>query len=1015
MKLNRLKKIGLGLLGILCFGFLWGGITLAPTKSTLQVQADELILQKTLNESYFLGEIIELPDGTIDYKNTQYAADSILYYPSGNVLSSKNYTLNELGEYTAVYFAKLDETEIKAEKHFVVHNGPYKVPENSECGWVDTLKTQDEETALQGGISVELAPAAKFTYNDIVDLNKLNEDTPLFSFTPYQATTLLGQDGKLMDMEVTEMYIRITDAYDENNYVDIYFWERYRIWVGEGYGSCSVGAVNQDMVGLYNGTWGDGLYIEVDGQTYRANSKTVGCALNGTYPADKGGGYHIYYDNNTNEVNVGIVSGNGKIYKRFINDLDHPNIYPDNPFKGFTTGEVYFSVWGDTYQENSFHFEITSIGGKTGDELKYERVEDIASPVIRFENENIPELFYVKKGSEMVLPKATAYDVNLKDSLKMTVYRDYGMKNQTFVNSTGGKFIANKVGKYTIEYSAEDTFGLKKIELINVLVVDEEVLSFEVEEIQNAQAGTYVDLKKPTVEGLNGETYYFINVWFEGKEIDIKDERIFLSNLGEYKVVYTYGDCLTEKKFEYNFTVEGSDTIRFSNVVLPEYFIKNATYTLDEVKAYTYATKEPTPHETKVYALEDDSNDWKEINSYSYTVTANDCVTLKFEYNSAFVVSEKIQVVDVNFTGKLDMCKYFVGPVTASSSRNDVALTTKSGITGDVEIDFINPISFSDFAFEFEVPSEVAYKGVELILTDYYDRNKTVSVFVESSNGDSLLKCGMGTVALGKAFQGSKFQLIYHVGKGEITDNYEKSVALIQSFTSDKILLDIVLKDVQEVSTINVRAIGNQTITNNASDKNKAVLQYENTDGGLQKLGTEVTIYSATATDVLSPFNAEKLYVSVMLSTGEYVQSVDGVLLYKCSALRDYVLKLDTYADYNVTYSYTDGNRNEESGGYYISVSDMEKPTITLDNGYDQYTVLSGKLGETVSVVGYTATDAESTELTTLIYVQKANGVFERIKDGKFKADKAGDYLVMYYCYDAFGNYATAQYTVRVK
>ncbi len=992
-------------------------------KTETTVFAESLSLESELKETYFLGEVIELPEGTVSFDETLYEAESMLYYPSGMIQNGQSYALSEEGTYTAVYYAMVGDKAIKADKQFEVNIGSYTVPDNSSCSWTDTLATMGEEDATAGGISVTLVSGATFTYNGIINLNDRDANTPLFSFTPYQTTRILGESGNMMAMEVKSFYVRITDAYKESNYIDIYFLERQRIYNGtNAYPNYAAAGSGQEFIGLEAGTFGSnvGTYVDVDGVTYLANPKGYGMVSKGIVPMDTGGGYSIFYDDITKCVYVGVVDanrGNG-IYKNFVNDLDNENVYPNNAFQGFTTGEVHFSIWGNDYQGNTFRFELTSIDGATGDALKATRVVDDKAPTISFSNEDMPQTLYVKQGVETALPEATAYDVHLKDDVKRTVYYNYGTSNQTFIDSTNGKFVPRKTGRYTVEYFAEDTFGNTIVKTIDIVSVNEEVLSFTVEAPESVLAGGYAVLPVPEISALNDGLYCDAAVYFGTERVALDDGtmRFFVEHVGEYTFEYTYGDFLHKKSYSLTITALGSNTVTFSQAVLPEYFIKNATYTLDAVEAYTYRSENRVGHETKAYVSEDDGA-WTEINVTEYTTTASETVKFKFEYEGEALIGEEIGVVDVGFGSALDMGKYFVGDVTSERTRNHVRLITASGKTGEIKFDFVNTIAFSTFAFAFNVPDTAAYDGVELILTDYYDPKNSVSVYVEKrTDGMAVLKCGLGSVALDKQFVGGEFYLIYDSKNGKLTDDYGKGVSLLNPFASDKLLLGILLKNVEKSTFIDVEKVGNQTMNDKSADLVEGTLKYLNTDGGVQQLGKVVTIYGATATDVLSPFNAQKLYVSVMTEDGRFVQSTDGVRMERCLALRDYGVKLEEYGTYIVTYSYFDANRNETTSMYYISVSDTENPTLTLSDGYGRYTVVTGKLGDTITVASYEAKDSVSAAdaLTTVIFVQKPNGVMERVQDGTFTAETAGDYIVMYYCSDEFGNYATAQYIVRV-
>ena len=70
-----------------------------------------------------------------------------------------------------------------------------------------------------------------------------------------------------------------------------------------------------------------------------------------------------------------------------------------------------------------------------------------------------------------------------------------------------------------------------------------------------------------------------------------------------------------------------------------------------------------------------------------------------------------------------------------------------------------------------------------------------------------------------------------------------------------------------------------------------------------------------------------------------------------------------------------------------------------------------------VEIAGYSVFDdtTATAELHSYVAVFDPNYIQVTLENGKFVADKMGDYKICYYCYDAEGNCTSARYTVRVK
>ena len=78
--------------------------------------------------------------------------------------------------------------------------------------------------------------------------------------------------------------------------------------------------------------------------------------------------------------------------------------------------------------------------------------------------------------------------------------------------------------------------------------------------------------------------------------------QIMFENAGEYEIVFLYEDLFSEGTFSYELTVLTSENVRFGEIYLPEYFIKDAAYTLDPVSVFIYGEKYRTEVAAEVFA-----------------------------------------------------------------------------------------------------------------------------------------------------------------------------------------------------------------------------------------------------------------------------------------------------------------------------------------------------------------------------------------------------------------------------
>jgi hypothetical protein len=620
------------------------------------------------------------------------------------------------------------------------------------------------------------------------------------------------------------------------------------------------------------------------------------------------------------------------------------------------------------------------------------------------------------------IPQAIAVDDNLVGGVKTTVYYNYGMSTQQIIGTENGVFTPTKVGEHAIVYSAVDAYGEKaeKIVYVNCGNAQDNVAAKLSAEDITRNAGESVAISQCTISGLYNDTSnvrVFAVFEDETEREEIFNYRYFPRNVGEYKIIYEYETPFKTYSTTSRLTTVSAGNIEINKAPLPKYFIKGARYTLDDWVGYTFDEKHPTETIAKAYVKEDDGI-YTEINHRDFQVNASTSVSFKFEIGSKAIETETFKVVDVGFGGALNVKEYFQGDGFVKD-ENETLFTVKDGV-GNYTLDFINVLSLSAFGFEFTVPTNDTEAGtvynslqaIDVTLTDYYDREKKLTVRYE--NVDGLLAITFDDakkVNTGRAFAGVKNNFFYSAGL--FADASGSTWDWGDSFTSNKILLSVTLVGVDGDAGFSVQRIGSQGF-NTSSDRIEADIYYANPQGGIHQLGEVVELSVAQITDVLSPYLEKNHKFMVTAPDGSYVKSLDGVLLDgTCDVARSYEIKLESLGAYLVKYIYEDQNGNSRTAPYAMNVLERVKPTITLIDRS------AGELVETdidtwVSISDYSVSDNSADELIAYVVVWDPDYLRTTVEDGKFAALKEGDYLVCYYCYDAEGNYSTVSYTVRV-
>ena len=710
----------------------------------------------------------------------------------------------------------------------------------------------------------------------------------------------------------------------------------------------------------------------------------------------------------------------GPVATTLIADLDNADAF-DDIFKGFTTGEVFLSVTGENYVASHLRFEIDEIGGVEGEALNAAFVADKKAPVIVLENDKISTEApnYIIKGKAVSVPSIAVYDANIKDS-RYEVYYEYGTDFQRLVGVVNGQFVPLNIGTYTVMYIAQDRFGNTTrlpLNFTSVITDSNQTVDLQFTPLTgNIVTGEKVKFPEYQLTALNGKDNAWINIYAiyeDGStiQIDADDLEITFENAGEYKIVFEYGDMFVGYTDSYNLSVNVSDNILFGEIVLPEYFIKDATYTLDKVSAFSFNEKYKTEVKTDVYVSED-GKEYAKIDPLSYTVNAQTSVRFKYVYREAYVESKStIPVVDVGFGNRYKLDKYFAGDFVSDLQYNGIEFISNTS-ESENKLAFINILSLKSFAFQFTIPSGKGnFNSLEIKLVDFYDRSNEINlVYAKGTAGVEF----NGTTVEG-VFENYTRSLSYSQGTSSFVGIAGEKYRIENNFVSDKILCYFTLKGINGESSLFIRALNGQSFSNTDYDYGSPTIYYDEHAKGNKSYGDVVQIIPGIPNDVLCPYNQENFSFVMLDPNGNYVVAQDGTVLNAaCDFTKTYSVVLNVYGTYKVNYYYEDNCGNSANVFYLISVVDETKPTLTINGISDKH--VTAKLGSDVTVQEYTAQDnlSSSDKIRTYILICTPKGEMYQLSGNTFSATLAGEYTVIYYCYDENGNYAVEYYTVSV-
>lgn len=969
------------------------------------VKADGEFADKPFAETYDYGDTIDMPAslGIVSEGKTFTSSRSYIRFPDGKLYAGGSYGLNSFGGYEIIYEAEANGKKVTATHLFNVKMPVYSTGKGTtyDIAVLNDDFNKKEETK---GLSVKLGAGETFTYNKTINVYETPE------------IELLWFNIMHFDPIAKELVVTLTDCYDSSRYIEIVYSKPV---YSETY--IAVGANGKAARGItqHPNVSGDLFYI--DGEGYKLN--TAG----GLVPSNRKWERHISsglkvdrYNNiklsldmkNKDNPRVYVKTAPESVINELIAELNNPNIY-NYKFGGFTTGEVKLSITAKTLiGAENVELQIASLCGVSGEELAGGVLTDEKGPEITVNSER--ESLTVMAGAPIKVPAATAYDPNgVSGEVEYSVYYGYGTSFQKNVSVKNGIIVPADLGEYTVVYTAKDVFGNVSVKtfVLEAVKEGEQGIDFTCEKVTDVIAGNFVSFANYSAKSLNAAATVSVSVTGpDGKQAAISaDMTMICEGVGEYTVKYDYSDDLYSGTYTYKFTAKDGGISRFetNTVLTPDYMIKGATYSVDKINAYKYSSVTPSLEKVN-YTVSYDGGDFTSFNSDEFIVTGAN--TLKIRYvlasdSSVFIESEEIKIVDVGYGKTIDGSKYFAGDFAGKIDENTPDYASYALKATDAgSLDFVNPLLMSSFSFRYSLSGTIG--SYTMVFTDYYDKaNKVTVEFVE------------GGVKINGIFKA----VSYDAGES-LTVSYTDgnlvigtvNIPLDLGFKSEKILFGLKFNEITEAGELKVYSVCNQTFGYYVtSDYVKPIISVAYADR-VADVGDVIKLYVPEFADVLSPSVKSNCVVSVY-KDGKAINSTSGVLLSKADAFAGYSFRIDDFGSYLVLYQYTDGSGKVGDDRYAITVTDVEIPSVTLDN-YDGKPI-KVKVDAEISPVAYTVKDniTASDKINVTVVVYNSKGVAVCVTNDKFTLTKADKYTVYIYCTDEAGNTAYVSYELIAK
>ena len=977
-------------------------ITCALGYPGLQVSAASAeITDCDIQEEYTQGAEFAMPEGNVSYKGQTKAPDSkYIVFPSGKANKGETIVLSETGKYELVFKAEFDGVRISAKKSFVVQKALVQVNNESSYAAIN-----------DGKIQVCLAPDDVFTYNAVLDLTTLSKETALLDMEVNPNTTGTA--------DATRIKIRFTDIYDEENYVTVSLNHFIDSWAS-GHIYMTAGATHQPQVGVENAGNPDGMKVySNDSYGYGA---AVSFSMSGLPNSSEDSHLTMYFDYDEKALYADREAYTGA--KQLITDLDDPVCIGDNPWEGFTTGQVKMTIFASNYQSANCNFTICTINGISEFSDTGDKDAPILSVNTGYEPDSTPEALVGKPYPVFGAQAADGYDGKIP--VATSVFYKYYSENPVKISVADGKFTPSREGIYVIEYMAKDLSGNVATECVNVKAVQGDGLQVELRDMA-VETDTGVAVK--VFSGMeytnaSGNVSYAVRAKHleTGEEIEIDTQSLsFIPMIdGDWEIIVTAQDYIST--VVKTFTVSSNHTTQpqvYGNVGIPEYFILGATYPMPALSGYDFSSGKGVLTDMEIFVAENGGQERK-LENGKYIPENAGSVTLTYRLTADGKFCEKTYtatVVETGYTGDLDLSKYFV-----ASSKTATALADTGNITYEVnentKLDFVNFVQVKKLTFSFQIGEKNAYNKVHIYLTDTVTGKQVKFTYNRTTNGATFCVNEGAEKTLSSSFDGmnKNFSLEFyndtHFVSPEAGVELEVKKFLDGSdftgITNSVARFCVEVEGVSGVSQIIVKNLNAQTLNNAKLDRFAPQIIVDTKSGDRGK-GEKVTLTGAFAYDTLDPVSV--ITLDVTDPNGAYVKDINGVMLDGTQdATKDYSFTVNEYGDYVIRYTITDGKGKTDHYVYAITAKDMEGPTVTLLQHSE-----SAKKGKTVTVAGTEVKDNITENCTVVVYVFDPQGVNIKVTDGKFEAAMSGVYTVRYMAFDEDGNYAFASYIIDVK
>lgn len=966
-----------------------------------------------------IGQSVRLPA----YEQDGKTAIIRITYPDGSVYQSNTLRVRSYGAHVIEYL--IDGEVVKTHTCMV----PLKA---SDLFSVNRLTTNlgtseygtDESGATFGGVLFSTRSGGSVTFERTIDLNDLTKNDTLVRLKVVPSSPDTYDFGQVhltfTDTEDSSVWLRVTLSAD----------------ICDGRTAPSpasrISYIRVSANGQVGGGYGETPATrEIDFDDRKWYGSVISAGFSDR--ADKGAVFDIRYDASEKAIYVPMSTQRPTVSPWLVSDLDDPTVHGANVWSGFTSGKVRMTVSFDQFYNRSGQVLFGEIGGL---DLSAPEISDTEAPEIHVDFDGMDKAPNSFIGATYKVFDAVASDfIDQQCSLSYRVYYGNNLDGARYdVSVENGVFTTDKVGKYTIEYTASDWVGNTAVRTVEFLckAEPEPITVEDIPTPADTNVYTPVTLTDPAAlrtYGGNGKvTLSRVVIAPDGSEASVSGNILLPVMTGTYTVRYIATDAFgNEETVSVPLTVKAVDTAIFTGTPsLPRVMISDFTYRLPMVGAVICRGGEVLPTTVVRYV--------NGVEQTSDVVTApKNVASVLIEYcalnpdgSTYETLSFTVPVRDGN--GGKNRTAYFYN-ADGTIDVTELADMAMLGVASEGDVFFANVLNSSYFSAQLVLPNTGMYFGtLAITLTDSEQEGLSLTFALHFTPAGITVTVGDGeSLPFGvKSDAGNTYLNLYYDGTNAVLQDTNDAIVCkiakddrgnpFSGFTNG-VYVTFSVSDVQAASRIGLSVLNNQSFGYGSradaptADKTAPEIVVAGIYEKRAYLGDVLTLLPAEAYDVLGQITS--LTVSVYGPDGQVVLSPTAV----GSAG---TVTLTQVGRYRIFYAAEDTHGQSVRIVSNVLVLDGVAPELRVDADYKQVY----RVGTTITLPDAAASDnlenvycdiyvlLPSGELRLLThsvngevtsYLSTSDGTYPnsfKAGDRSFRLEAAGKYTLYVTAYD---------------